>query len=145
MTRSGRRPNIVIVMADQLAPHFTGACGHPLAQTPRAPCLSCAAEECVVGIGFVFLVDDGLLLGEPFEHVVDEGHQGFFVLDLPAGGPGQRIAVLDELVDELGVVEPVPVASRNRGDDRLVALRQPPVRLHCLRQRPVGFVRNSYW
>lgn len=29
-----RQPNIVLVMADQLAPHFTGAYGHPLVQTP---------------------------------------------------------------------------------------------------------------
>ena len=28
------RPNILIVMADQLAPHFTGAYGHPLVRTP---------------------------------------------------------------------------------------------------------------
>lgn len=27
-------PNIVLVMADQLAPHFTGTYGHPLVQTP---------------------------------------------------------------------------------------------------------------
>ena len=30
-----RPPNIVIVMADQLAPHFTGTYGHPLVQTPN--------------------------------------------------------------------------------------------------------------
>ena len=28
------RPNILVVMADQLAPHFTGAYGHPLVRTP---------------------------------------------------------------------------------------------------------------
>ncbi|WP_207382926.1 choline-sulfatase [Pseudaestuariivita atlantica] len=28
-------PNILIVMADQLAPHFTGAYGHPVVQTPH--------------------------------------------------------------------------------------------------------------
>ncbi|WP_419553742.1 choline-sulfatase [Candidatus Poriferisodalis sp.] len=28
------KPNILLVMADQLAPHFTGAYGHPLVQTP---------------------------------------------------------------------------------------------------------------
>ncbi|WP_299848325.1 choline-sulfatase [uncultured Roseovarius sp.] len=29
------QPNIVIVMADQLAPHWTGTYGHPVAQTPH--------------------------------------------------------------------------------------------------------------
>ena len=29
------KPNIVVVMADQLAPHFTGAYGHPLVKTPH--------------------------------------------------------------------------------------------------------------
>ena len=29
-----QRPNILLVMADQLAPHHTGAYGHPLVQTP---------------------------------------------------------------------------------------------------------------
>ena len=29
------KPNIVVVMADQLAPHFTGAYGHPLVETPH--------------------------------------------------------------------------------------------------------------
>ena len=33
------RPNIVIIMADQLAPHFTGAYGHPLVQTPHIDAL----------------------------------------------------------------------------------------------------------
>ena len=28
------KPNILVVMADQLAPHFTGAYGHPLVRTP---------------------------------------------------------------------------------------------------------------
>jgi len=28
-------PNIVLIMADQLAPHFTGAYGHALVQTPH--------------------------------------------------------------------------------------------------------------
>ncbi|MCY3586317.1 MAG: choline-sulfatase [Acidimicrobiaceae bacterium] len=40
MTRSGRRPNILIVMADQLAPHFTGAYGHPVVQTPALDALA---------------------------------------------------------------------------------------------------------
>lgn len=35
-----RPPNIVIVMADQLAPHFTGAYGHPLAKTPHLDALA---------------------------------------------------------------------------------------------------------
>lgn len=30
-----KQPNILIVMADQLAPHFTGAYGHPIVQTPN--------------------------------------------------------------------------------------------------------------
>ncbi len=30
-----KKPNIVLVMADQLAPHFTGAYGHPLVKTPH--------------------------------------------------------------------------------------------------------------
>ncbi len=30
-----QRPNIVIIMADQLAPQFTGAYGHPLVKTPH--------------------------------------------------------------------------------------------------------------
>ena len=30
----GDRPNIVIIMADQLAPHFTGTYGHAVAKTP---------------------------------------------------------------------------------------------------------------
>ncbi len=29
-----KSPNIVLIMADQLAPHFTGAYGHPVVQTP---------------------------------------------------------------------------------------------------------------
>ena len=29
-----KQPNILMVMADQLAPHFTGAYGHPLVRTP---------------------------------------------------------------------------------------------------------------
>ncbi len=34
------RPNILIVMADQLAPHFTGAYGHPLVRTPAMDALA---------------------------------------------------------------------------------------------------------
>ena len=33
-------PNIVLVMADQLAPHFTGAYGHPLVRTPSLDSLA---------------------------------------------------------------------------------------------------------
>ena len=29
------QPNIVLIMADQLAPQFTGAYGHPLIKTPN--------------------------------------------------------------------------------------------------------------
>jgi len=35
MARLAAAPNILLVMADQLAPHFTGAYGHPLVQTPN--------------------------------------------------------------------------------------------------------------
>ncbi|WP_299482958.1 choline-sulfatase [uncultured Roseibium sp.] len=35
-----RPPNIVVVMADQLAPHFTGAYGHPVARTPNLDALA---------------------------------------------------------------------------------------------------------
>ncbi len=34
------RPNIVVVMADQLAPHFTGAYGHKTAKTPHLDALA---------------------------------------------------------------------------------------------------------
>ncbi|MEO1492183.1 MAG: choline-sulfatase [Pseudomonadota bacterium] len=34
------RPNIVLIMADQLAPHFTGAYGHPLVKTPHIDALA---------------------------------------------------------------------------------------------------------
>ena len=34
------RPNIVLIMADQLAPHFTGTYGHPLVQTPHMDALA---------------------------------------------------------------------------------------------------------
>ena len=35
-----RRPNIVVVMADQLAPHWTGTYGHPLVRTPHMDALA---------------------------------------------------------------------------------------------------------
>ena len=35
-----RKPNIVVIMADQLAPHFTGAYGHPVAKTPHMDALA---------------------------------------------------------------------------------------------------------
>ena len=35
-----RKPNIVIIMADQLAPHWTGAYGHTVAKTPNIDALS---------------------------------------------------------------------------------------------------------
>ena len=34
------RPNIVLIMADQLAPHFTGAYGHPVVRTPNLDALA---------------------------------------------------------------------------------------------------------
>ena len=34
------RPNIVVIMADQLAPHFTGAYGHAVAKTPNIDALA---------------------------------------------------------------------------------------------------------
>ena len=35
-----KKPNIVVVMADQLAPHFTGAYGHKVAKTPHLDALA---------------------------------------------------------------------------------------------------------
>ena len=35
-----RKPNIVVIMADQLAPQFTGAYGHPVAKTPHTDALA---------------------------------------------------------------------------------------------------------
>jgi len=35
-----KRPNIVLIMADQLAPHFTGAYGHPVVKTPHMDALA---------------------------------------------------------------------------------------------------------
>ena len=34
------KPNVLVVMADQLAPHFTGAYGHPLVRTPAMDALA---------------------------------------------------------------------------------------------------------
>ena len=34
------KPNILVVMADQLAPHFTGAYDHPLVKTPAMDALA---------------------------------------------------------------------------------------------------------
>lgn len=34
------RPNVVVIMADQLAPHFCGAYGHPVARTPNMDALA---------------------------------------------------------------------------------------------------------
>jgi len=35
-----KRPNIVVIMADQLAPQFTGTSGHPIVQTPNLDALA---------------------------------------------------------------------------------------------------------
>ncbi|MEM7239886.1 MAG: choline-sulfatase [Pseudomonadota bacterium] len=40
MTSRVSRPNIVLIMADQLAPQFTGTYGHPLVQTPNMDALA---------------------------------------------------------------------------------------------------------
>lgn len=37
---AGNPPNIVLIMADQLAPHFTGTYGHPLVKTPHMDALA---------------------------------------------------------------------------------------------------------
>ena len=37
---ANKQPNILLVMADQLAPHFTGAYGHPLVRTPAMEALA---------------------------------------------------------------------------------------------------------
>lgn len=39
MSKAVGQPNIVLIMADQLAPHFTGAYGHPLVKTPNIDAL----------------------------------------------------------------------------------------------------------
>ena len=40
MSRPTRSPNVLMVMADQLAPHFTGTYGHPLVSTPNLDALA---------------------------------------------------------------------------------------------------------
>ncbi|MGB1160314.1 MAG: choline-sulfatase [Alphaproteobacteria bacterium] len=40
MSKAVGQPNIVLIMADQLAPHFTGAYGHPLVKTPNIDALA---------------------------------------------------------------------------------------------------------
>ena len=38
------QPNILVLMADQLAPQFTGAYGHPVAKTPHMDALAGAGH-----------------------------------------------------------------------------------------------------
>ena len=40
MSKDRRAPNIVLIMADQLAPQFTGAYGHPVVRTPHIDALA---------------------------------------------------------------------------------------------------------
>ena len=40
MSQTRRPPNIVLIMADQLAPQFTGAYGHPVVKTPHIDALA---------------------------------------------------------------------------------------------------------
>ena len=40
MSGSTMQPNVLLVMADQLAPHYTGAYGHPLVRTPAMESLA---------------------------------------------------------------------------------------------------------
>ena len=40
MSSALNQPNIVVIMADQLAPHFTGAYGHPIVKTPNLDALA---------------------------------------------------------------------------------------------------------
>lgn len=40
MNQPQRKPNIVVIMADQLAPHFCGTYDHPLVQTPHMDALA---------------------------------------------------------------------------------------------------------
>ena len=40
MSKAVGQPNIVLIMADQLAPHFTGAYGHPIVKTPNIDALA---------------------------------------------------------------------------------------------------------
>ena len=37
---ASKRPNILIIMADQLAPQFTGTYGHPVVKTPNMDALA---------------------------------------------------------------------------------------------------------
>ncbi|MEM6677734.1 MAG: choline-sulfatase [Pseudomonadota bacterium] len=39
-SKAATRPNIVVLMADQLAPHFLGAYGHPVVRTPHIDALA---------------------------------------------------------------------------------------------------------
>ena len=40
MSSAPTQPNIVLIMADQLAPQFTGAYGHPVVKTPNLDALA---------------------------------------------------------------------------------------------------------
>ena len=40
MVSSNRQPNIIVIMADQLAPHFCGTYNHPLVKTPHMDALA---------------------------------------------------------------------------------------------------------
>ena len=40
VTKGNSAPNIVLIMADQLAPQFTGAYGHPVVKTPHIDALA---------------------------------------------------------------------------------------------------------
>ena len=40
MSSAPTQPNIVLIMADQLAPQFTGACGHLVVKTPNLGALT---------------------------------------------------------------------------------------------------------
>ena len=44
VTKGNRAPNIVLIMADQLAPQFTGAYGHPVVKTPHIDALAYKTE-----------------------------------------------------------------------------------------------------
>ena len=43
VTKGNRAPNIVLIMADQLAPQFTGAYGHAVVKTPHIDAWQTAA------------------------------------------------------------------------------------------------------
>jgi len=47
-----RRPNILKNMADQLAPHWTGAYGHPVAKTPHMDALAADPVHAEAVAGF---------------------------------------------------------------------------------------------